>query len=154
MDNDNNIFNSTGDFSSQPQQPEQESVYYSEQPAQSQADNSSYQEQPYQEQPYQNYQQSQPYNNGYQQPYNYQPEPQRDEEIGLGEWLLKLLIFSIPCVNIIMLFVWAFDKSERKSLSNFCKAKLIFTAIEFVLVIIIYVVFFAAVMSAAGQYGY
>lgn len=149
MDNDNNFFDTTGDFSGQPKQPEQESVYFSEQPAQSQADNSSYQEQSYQ-----NYQQSQPYNNGYQQPYNYQPEPQRDEEIGLGEWLLKLLIFSIPCVNIIMLFVWAFDKSERKSLSNFCKAKLIFTAIEFVLVIIIYVVFFAAMMSAVGQYGF
>ena len=44
-----------------------------------------------------------------------------EEPLSVGQWLLTIICLSIPCVNIIMLFVWAFG-SGNKSRANYCKA--------------------------------
>lgn len=85
----------------------------------------------------------QPYNNQYQQyqPYGMQP-PYNDsgidleEPVKIGEWVLTFVIMMVPCVNIIMMFVWAFSSGEKKSKSNFFKAYLIFFAIMMVLMML------------------
>lgn len=51
--------------------------------------------------------------------------------ISIKEWIIMLLIFAIPVVNIIMMFLWAFDKKIPASKSNFCKAYIIFTLLMF-----------------------
>ena len=86
-----------------------------------------------------NFSQYQYNNNGYQNPYYVQP-PQTDmeEPISVGEWILMHLIMMVPCVGLIMVFVWAFSNSEKKSKSNYFKAKLIMFGIIFAL----YMVFF------------
>ena len=92
----------------------------------------------------------------YQQPsvqdqrqYQYQqPESNLEEPMTLGEWLITMLIMLIPCVNIIMAFVWAFSSKEKKSKSNYFKAWLIFMAIVIVLYIILLVVFGAAMAAS------
>ncbi|OOR90827.1 hypothetical protein B0181_04305 [Moraxella caviae] len=61
--------------------------------------------------------------------------------ISLGEWLLTLLILSIPVVNIIALLIWAFSRSTNPSKSNFAKAQLIF---------IVLVIIFAAAFALFG----
>lgn len=96
------------------------------------------------------------YGGQYQQPsvqdqlqYQYQqPESNLEEPMTLGEWLITMLIMLIPCVNIIMAFVWAFSSKEKKSKSNYFKAWLIFMAIVIVLYIILLVVFGAAVAAS------
>ena len=92
--------------------------------------------------------------NQYQNQYQYQgPDPYRDqnryqqyqpyagmqqydqggagleEPVTIGEWILSWIILMIPCVNIIMVFVWAFGNTEKKSKSNFFKAYLIMMAV-------------------------
>ena len=54
----------------------------------------------------------------------------------------------IPCVNIIMMFVWAFSSTEKKSKSNFFKAYLIFFGIAMgvMLMIWVFIVFLALSM--------
>ena len=51
-----------------------------------------------------------------------------EEAVSVKEWLLTYLILLIPCVGTIMLFVWAFSSSEKKSKSNYFKAILIIDA--------------------------
>ena len=87
-----------------------------------------------------------PNNNRYQQYQQYQPygnvQPNNDngveleEPVKVSEWLLSMVLMFVPCVNIIMMFVWAFSSSEKKSKSNFFKASLIVNGIMMVLMIL------------------
>ncbi len=92
----------------------------------------------YQQQPYQS-----------QQPY--QPQPMGEAPMSVGDWVITLILTCIPCVGIIMLFVWAFSSSTPKSKSNWAKAQLIITAIIMVLTIILYAIMGAAIVSALGN---
>lgn len=99
-----------------------------------------------------NYQSYNNYNNyqPYQQMNPYQDSPlELEEPVKVGEWVLALVLMEIPCVNIIMMFVYAFSKTEKKSKSNFFKAYLIVNAIMLaaMLLIGIAVIFIEAVMS-------
>lgn len=87
--------------------------------------------------------------------YQYQPSQDNLEEpMSMGEWMISLLVMFIPCVNIVMMFVWAFSSKEKKSKSNFFKAYLIFFAIAIVFAIIMTVVMSAAIVSAIDCGGY
>jgi len=81
-------------------------------------------------------------NNGYQQqpPNSYQqyqqaPYSQNDQPMTLGDWILTLIVMAIPCVNIIMMFVWGFGDGNT-SRKNYCRAILIFAAIGIVMSLI------------------
>lgn len=105
-----------------------------------------HQDSTYQNHAYQNYQPYQNYNG------NYQPYPNErmelEEPVRISEWVLSLVLMMIPCVNIIMMFVWAFSNTEKKSKSNFFKAYLIFFGISMGVMLLIWiaVVFFALVL--------
>ncbi len=91
----------------------------------------------------------------YQQPtvqeqlqYQYQrPNDELEGPVTMGEWVISLLIMLVPCANIIMAFVWAFSKKEKKSKSNYFKAYLIFLAAEIVIGIILVIIYLAAIGS-------
>lgn len=85
--------------------------------------------------------------NNYQQPYQGQSYPNQtqgyftptgdlEEPVSVKEWLITTLIMMIPCVNIVMMFVWAFGNG-KKSKANYFKAALIVAAIVLVLYIIL-----------------
>ena len=74
-----------------------------------------------------------------------------EQPMSYGEWMLTLLLLAIPCVNIIMLFVWAFGK-DSKTKSNFAKASLTWTAIMIVLYIILLVVIFMTAASVGSTF--
>jgi hypothetical protein len=100
------------------QQPYQQQTYgqqtYGQQP---------YGQQTYGQQPYQ-----QPYGQqSYQQPYMQGDD--LEEPVSIGEWMISILLMLIPCVNIIMIFVWAFGSGTKKSKSNYFKAALIWALI-------------------------
>lgn len=76
----------------------------------------------------------QPYNGN--QPYNSQLE--LEEPVKVSEWVLAMVLMMIPCVNIIMMFVWAFSSTEKKSKSNFFKAYLIFFGISMGVMLLIW----------------
>lgn len=88
----------------------------------------------------------------YQQPqYQYQqPNTELEEPITMGEWLITMLIMLIPCVNIVMMFVWAFSSKEKKSKSNYFKATLIFGAILLVFYVILFMVMGFSMASMSG----
>ena len=101
-------------------------------------------------------------NTQYQQPqpsiqaqlhYEYQTQENLEEPITMGEWLITMLIMLIPCVNIVMMFVWAFSSTEKQSKSNYFKANLIFTGIMFVFAIVMVIVVSVAAASAIENLG-
>ncbi|EOS30736.1 MAG: hypothetical protein K1W27_13490 [Lachnospiraceae bacterium] len=113
-------------------------------------------QQPYQQQT--TYQQT-----AYQQPYqqSYQQQPYQtgnsdlEEPVSFADWMLTTLVMFIPCVNIIMLCVWAFGAGTKKSKSNYCKAMLVWMLISVVLSFVLGGVFMAtiaAIMQEQGMY--
>ena len=82
------------------------------------------------------------YNNvpQYQQPTYAAPEK---AVMSVGEWLLTTFILAIPCVGLIMAFVWGFGNGNENR-KNYCRAWLIWQVIAIVLGAI-----FGAVMGSA-----
>ncbi len=51
------------------------------------------------------------------------------DEVSVWDWVVTLLVTSIPVVGFIMLFVWAFNANTNPSKANFAKATLLLFAI-------------------------
>lgn len=64
--------------------------------------------------------------------------PSVETTITIGEWIWTTILLAIPCVGLIMTFVWAFGDTKRTkpSKSNYAKAILIWYAISIVISII------------------
>lgn len=76
--------------------------------------------------------------------------PPAEEVSSVGDWVLTIFLTTIPCVGLIMLFVWAFGGSAKKSKSNWAKAQLIWALIWAVLGILAYVFLGAALIELAN----
>ncbi len=63
--------------------------------------------------------------------------PTSAEVVKTTDWLVTLLLASIPGVNLIMFFIWAFGGDTNPNKSNWAKAGLIWMAV----VIGIYMIF-------------
>ncbi len=103
----------------------------------------------YQQQYQDNYNYNVGSNTGYNQGYE---DGMDNSPLSMGEWILTLLLMSIPCVNIIMCCVWAFGKNGNVNRRNFCRAELIFIGIGAVLSVIMVIVVMA--MAAGSGYYY
>ncbi|MEG2189261.1 MAG: zinc ribbon domain-containing protein [Christensenella sp.] len=82
---------------------------------------------------------------------------QNCDPVGMGEWMVDLIVLNIPIVGFVMTFVWGFGTSAKPSLRNFARAMLIFKVILFVLVILLIVLFSVAMFAQPSiyyQYGY
>ena len=90
-----------------------------------------------------------PQNVQIQQPYQqmYQND-NMEEPVSFGDWMLTMLLMMIPCVNIVMMFVFAFGNG-KKSKSNFFKASLVWALISVVLC----VVFGASIVAMLASLG-
>ena len=62
--------------------------------------------------------------------------------ISMKSWVLTTILLAIPLVNIIMLFVWAFDGSTNPNKKNYARASLLIGAI----VLALYLVFLFAII--------
>jgi len=93
------------------------------------------------------------YNNEqqFQQPVYAAPEK---AVMSVGEWLITTLVLVLPCVGLIMAFVWAFGNGNENR-KNYCRAWLIWQAIAIVLSIIFSAILgsvFAALMNSMMYY--
>ena len=77
-------------------------------------------------------------------------QPTLEEPMKLGEWVGTILLTMIPCVGLILLFVWAFSTTEKKNKQNYAKAMLIIMGCVVALYILIVVLLVALGFSALG----
>ena len=64
-----------------------------------------------------------------------------NKQMSVGDWVITMIIASIPLIGIIMLFVWAFGSDTNLSKKNWAKAILIFFGIIIVIYILILALF-------------
>ena len=66
-----------------------------------------------------------------------QPNPVNESPkynpMSIGDWIITSLIFAIPIVGFVMLFVWGFGSNTQPSKANWAKATLIMIGISIVL---------------------
>lgn len=58
----------------------------------------------------------------------------RPQPLTVGQWVLTLFLLSLPIINFIMLFVWAFG-GNRDERENFAKAALLWMVLGILLMI-------------------
>ena len=58
------------------------------------------------------------------------------EPLSVGQYILMFIVYAIPLVNIIMMFVWGFGSEPNLNRKNFARATLIIAAVGIVLWII------------------
>jgi uncharacterized protein involved in cysteine biosynthesis len=77
----------------------------------------------------------------------------KEDVVTVKDWLLVMLLMSIPFVNLIMPFVWAFGGGDiPESKKNWAKAMLLWAVIMIGLYIVLLVVFGFSFWSLADSY--
>lgn len=66
-------------------------------------------------------------------------------------WMITLLIASIPLIGFIMLIIWAFGSGTNPNKSNFAKATLIWMLVVTVLVFVFTTIFGIAMFSGINS---
>lgn len=70
--------------------------------------------------------------------------------VSVGDWMLTALLMSIPVINIILLFVWAFGNNTAISKANWAKAMLIWMLISIALYAILILIFGLGALGLAA----
>lgn len=92
--------------------------------------------------------------NQYQMPPMYQPPVEDTTPLSVGQWMLTTLVLALPCVGLIMAFVWGFGDGNVNR-KNYCRSWLIWYAIAVVIGIIFYAILLAGLFSLSDLgYGY
>lgn len=68
----------------------------------------------------------------------------------MGDWIVTMILSSIPIVGIIMILVWAFGGGAKPSKKNYARAMIIMAIIGIVLGIISSILF-AGIFAAIGE---
>lgn len=63
--------------------------------------------------------------------------------VSTQEWIITILITTIPIINLIMLLIWAFSKEENPNKANWAKANLIWMLVGIILLML----FFGSIMT-------
>ena len=78
----------------------------------------------------------------YSQQYSQNRNEQLDNApMDLKDWILTLIVLLIPCVGIVMYFVWAFESNGNINRRNFCRAQLIIFAVLLGIYLVLFMLF-------------
>jgi len=68
--------------------------------------------------------------------------------MSLKEWVIAIIISSVPLVGLVMLFVWAFSGSGiNENKKNWAKALLVIQLVCIILVVLLYVFVIASALA-------
>jgi len=73
------------------------------------------------------------------------------ETVSLGDWIVTMILSSIPIVGLIMILVWAFGGGTKPSKKNYARAFIIMAIIGIVLGIIFGILFAGVFASIASN---
>ncbi len=57
----------------------------------------------------------------------------QNDDVSVTDWVVTLIVLSIPFVNIIMFIYWIFSSSTKPSKKNFMLASLVLMLLAFAL---------------------
>jgi hypothetical protein len=70
--------------------------------------------------------------------------------VTVGEWIITYLLMSIPLVNLVLLFVWAFGNNTPASKANWAKALLIMMLFGIILYTAFFLIFGLGMLGLAS----
>lgn len=79
-------------------------------------------------------------------------EQSDNSPMDLKDWILTLIVLLIPCVGIVMYFVWAFESNGNINRRNFCRAQLIIFAVLLGIYLVLFMLFGVAAFSRVVGY--
>jgi len=84
-----------------------------------------------------------------------QPGGIQDAPLSVKDWLITLIVLTIPFVGLIFLLYWALSNSSNLNRKNYCLAVIIYQIALSVLVFLIIVVLFSmgVFTHLIGEYG-
>ena len=89
----------------------------------------------------------------YSQQYSRNRNEQSDNSpMDLKDWILTLIVLLIPCVGIVMYFVWAFESNGNINRRNFCRAQLIIFAVLLGIYLVLFMLFGVVAFSQVVGY--
>ena len=89
----------------------------------------------------------------YSQQYSQNRNEQLDNApMDLKDWILTLIVLLIPCVGIVMYFVWAFESNGNINRRNFCRAQLIIFAVLLGIYLVLFMLFGVVAFSRVVGY--
>lgn len=89
----------------------------------------------------------------YSQQYSQNRNEQLDNApMDLKDWILTLIVLLIPCVGIVMYFVWAFESNGNINRRNFCRAQLIIFAVLLGIYLVLFMLFGVVAFSQVVGY--
>ena len=97
------------------------------------------------------------YNNQNQYAQNSYAGEQLAPVMTMGNWIVTYLLMCIPCLNIILMFIWAFSGGTNPNKKNFCRAMLIVFVVVFVVTFVGSLIFgatFASLMEEMSRDAY
>ena len=74
--------------------------------------------------------------------------------MSVKDWIVTLLLCSIPCVGLVMLFIWAFSGNTNPNKQNFARGYLIFTAVVLVLYMFMWLILGVAMAGILSELSY
>ncbi len=63
-----------------------------------------------------------------------------------------MLVMAVPCVNIVMMFVWAFGSGTKKSKANYFRATLIMMGVVIGIYLLLFLILGVSIFTLAGSY--
>ena len=84
--------------------------------------------------------------------YDYRNEQSDNSPMDLKDWILTLIVLLIPCVGIVMYFVWAFESNGNINRRNFCRAQLIIFAVLLGIYLVLFMLFGVVAFSRGVGY--
>lgn len=88
-------------------------------------------------------------------PMGTQPANVQDTPLSVKDWLITLVVLSIPLIGLIFLLYWALSNSSNVNRKNYCTAAIIYQIALFVLILLIFIILlsFGVVSAMMGEYG-
>ena len=81
-------------------------------------------------------------------------EDPRARVMTLKDWIITMVLYMIPCVNIGFLIYWAVNSNENYNRQNWAKAMLIVTVGIYILTFVLTFVFYGALAAIFASTGY
>jgi len=70
-----------------------------------------------------------------------------EKQMAFTDWLVMYGVLLVPILNVVMLFIWAFDQNAPKVKKDWAKATLIFIGVAVIIAIILIIAYAIWIMS-------
>lgn len=81
---------------------------------------------------------------------NYAPQTDLEKPLSIKDWLITLLLLSIPIVGLVLMFVWALSENKTAK-KTYCQAMIVYLLIMIGLITFLVLATGASILTAISS---